>query len=247
MAPKARPIDLQQVQTMLDQGHTQRQIAQHLQIPESTLRHRLKHSGVPKVHQGPPSGETAKGVPIVHQGIPLKEMAPSIPQVHLGIPMESISDGHLDTSAQNLGGPEVSLDPPGCDAPTSEPGLPVPEPSEVYEGPPRSTFGTPEEPKRPPALGPHKGDLGIPETRSSPQLADELWAAWPEIQDLLAWWRARHQGEQAPREKLERITYHVAPRWIEAVKREADRSGESYAAVVNRAFALYFSQRETLR
>ena len=44
---------------------------------------------------------------------------------------------------------------------------------------------------------------------------------------------------RSPWEALERVTYHVAPRWIEAVRREADLSGESYAAVVNRAFREY--------
>ena len=43
-------------------------------------------------------------------------------------------------------------------------------------------------------------------------------------------------------EKLERVTYHVALQWIEAVRREADFTGESYAAVVNRAFANIFGQ-----
>jgi hypothetical protein len=44
---------------------------------------------------------------------------------------------------------------------------------------------------------------------------------------------------------LERVTYHVAPTWIEAVKREADLTGESYAAIVNRAFAQYFAGKST--
>jgi hypothetical protein len=48
-----------------------------------------------------------------------------------------------------------------------------------------------------------------------------------------------------PPEKLERVTYHVAPKWIEAVRREADLTGESYAAVVNRAFTQYFVGRST--
>lgn len=78
-----------------------------------------------------------------------------------------------------------------------------------------------------------------------PQLAQDLTAAWPDLQDLLAWWRERQRSTQEPSAKLERVTYHVAPAWIEAVRREADLSGESYAAVVNRAFAQYFSHRST--
>jgi hypothetical protein len=42
---------------------------------------------------------------------------------------------------------------------------------------------------------------------------------------------------------LTRQTYHVERRYIDAVKREADRTGESYAAIVNRAFAQYFAGR----
>jgi hypothetical protein len=63
---------------------------------------------------------------------------------------------------------------------------------------------------------------------------------------MLTWWRARQQQGQdadAPERKLERQTYHVEQRFIAAVKREADLTGESYAAVVNRAFAQYFAGR----
>lgn len=243
MAPKARPIDLQLVQTLLDQGHTQRQIAEQLQLPESTLRHRLKQTGRPKVHQGPLGGSTTQGPPEVNPGEPIG----GIPEVSLGIPMQKLGGPEVDLGILEKGTPEVSQGLPQGNIPTYEPDRAVSDYPEVYASPPRSTLGIPGETKRPFDSGPPKGDLGRPETRFSPQLADELCAAWPELQDLLAWWRARHQGAQAPREKLERVTYHVAPRWIEAVKREADRSGESYAAVVNRAFALYFNQRETSR
>jgi hypothetical protein len=77
------------------------------------------------------------------------------------------------------------------------------------------------------------------------QLAEELTAACPELQHMLDWWRARQQHLHEPAEKLERVTYHVAPKWIEAVRREADLTRESYAAVVNRAFAQYFAGRST--
>src|SRR5262245_38093487 len=79
----------------------------------------------------------------------------------------------------------------------------------------------------------------------SPDLVVALTEAWPELQQLLDWWRTRHQHAQDPPEKLERVTYHVASRWIEAVRREADLTGESYAAVVNRAFATYFRVKYT--
>jgi hypothetical protein len=62
---------------------------------------------------------------------------------------------------------------------------------------------------------------------------------------MVEWWRARQRYAQEPSEKLERVTYYVAPKWIEAVKREADLTGESYAAIVNRAFAQYFAGKST--
>jgi hypothetical protein len=86
---------------------------------------------------------------------------------------------------------------------------------------------------------------GLPSAAISPELAEALTATWPDLVDLVTWWRARHQAGQEPNEKLERATYHVAPRWIEAVRREADKTGESYAAVVNRAFAQYFAGKST--
>ena len=65
---------------------------------------------------------------------------------------------------------------------------------------------------------------------------------------MLAWWRARHrlvQEAAAPERQLERQTYHIEKRFIEAVRREADLTGESYAAIVNRAFAQYFAGKST--
>jgi DNA-binding transcriptional regulator YiaG len=66
-----------------------------------------------------------------------------------------------------------------------------------------------------------------------------------DLQSLLAWWRTRQQAINEPAEKLERVTYHVSPKWIEAVRREADLTGDSYAAVVNRAFRQYFEGKAT--
>jgi len=78
----------------------------------------------------------------------------------------------------------------------------------------------------------------------SPALVEELTAAWPDLQAIAHWWQERQhlaQQDDAPDRKLTRQTYHVEQRYIDAVKREADRTGESYAAVVNRAFARYFA------
>jgi hypothetical protein len=86
---------------------------------------------------------------------------------------------------------------------------------------------------------------GIPQASLSPQLVEALTLAWPDLQSLLAWWQERQRQIETPGEKLERATYHVAPRWIEAVKREADKTGDTYAMVVNRAFRQYFTGRNT--
>ena len=94
------------------------------------------------------------------------------------------------------------------------------------------------------AARPPKGDQGTPQAALSPHLTADLAAAWPELQALLAWWRERHElVEQAgaPERALQRQTYHVEKRFIEAIRREADLQGLTYAAVVNRAFAQYFA------
>jgi hypothetical protein len=240
MAPKARDIDLQKVQTLLTQRYTQRQIALELQVPESTLRHRLKQAGLlrtpPVQHtQGPPEGDISIPEEGRHEGyaggpwegISINDLGP--PMGDLGIPLDGPP---RDTSGipRNVEGiPEV-------DHPHHSEGLPEGDLGIPFEGTPEVSIGTPLQ-------GPPEDALGLPRLVYSAQFVEEIRAAWPELQALLAWWRIRSQPEQMPQEKLTRVTYHVAPQWIDAVKREADRSGESYAAVVNRAFALYFSQR----
>lgn len=246
MAPKAREIDLNQVRDLLAQGQTQRQIAQHLQIPESTLRHRLKN-GMTEVDQGPQ--EEA-------QGTPRRSSHVSTPEEHLGGPI-SLEGGHQgDQGRPPIRPPEGDLGRPSAQT--------FAHPPEGHQGIPRPLEGRPEGDQSRPLEGLPEGDVGrpsaqmiarppvvhqgIPETALSPQLAADLTTAWPELQTLLAWWRARQpqgQDADAPARKLARQTYHVEQRYIEAVKREADRTGESYAAVVNRAFAQYFAGKET--
>lgn len=78
----------------------------------------------------------------------------------------------------------------------------------------------------------------------SPALAAELAAIWPDLQAIAHWWQERQhlaQQEETPDRQLVRQTYHVEQRHIDAVRREADLTGESYAAIVNRAFAQYFA------
>ena len=85
-----------------------------------------------------------------------------------------------------------------------------------------------------------------PPVVSSSVLLEELTALWPDLQAIAHWWQERQllaQQDETPDRKLTRQTYHVEQRYIDAVKREADRTGESHAAVVNRAFARYFAGR----
>src|SRR5439155_23824763 len=97
-----------------------------------------------------------------------------------------------------------------------------------------------------PLAGIHEGDQGPPGAGLSPQLVEALTTAWPDLHRMLDWWQARQrlvQDAAAPERQLERQTYHIEKRFIEAVRREADLTGESYAAIVNRAFAQYFAGR----
>jgi len=59
-----------------------------------------------------------------------------------------------------------------------------------------------------------------------------MTVAWPSIQRMLAWWQDRERALQEPTGPLERVTYHIAPRWIAAVRREADLTGETLASVL---------------
>jgi hypothetical protein len=80
----------------------------------------------------------------------------------------------------------------------------------------------------------------------SPALLEELTALWPDLRAVANWWQERQrlaQLDEPPDRKLTRQTYHVELRYIEAVRQEAERTGESHAAVVNRAFARYFGGR----
>ncbi len=194
--PKTRtPLDLDRYQRLKDQGLSQRQIAQELRIPESTLRDNLR-----TVPQTP----TAQGVPMVdvrgHVDEPAREHAPrqGVPGVAQGIPQATTSiDQGLPRRV-----PDVD--------------------QETTHSRPRTTQGPPSE-------------------QLIPQDVQDL-------QSLLAWWRSRAhllQEAKGPDRELVRQTYHIEQRFIDAVRREADLTGESYAAIVNRAFAQYFGGKYT--
>lgn len=268
--PKARaPLDVARYHDLHRQGLSLRQIAKELGIPESTLRNNLKvmdkalaSQGLPQSDQGPPQGDHGihGGPPCIDPGLPSGEHEEDQrghpPHVALGPPQtdqaETVALAGRALSAPPTGGPGGALGGPqgipdislGGPPLYIHPGIPDSSEESVVGGEDIAEVhqGIPAVP----APGPPQGDQGPPpEGALSPQLVEALTTAWPELQQMLAWWRIRRQQQHEPAEKLERVTYHVAPTWIEAVKREADLTGESYAAIVNRAFAQYFAAKST--
>lgn len=227
--PKARtPLDMERIEALQRQGLSQRQIAQELGMAESTLRENLRamqkaqaSHGLPQGAHGPPQGDEGgpKGPHYVYQrtpqGPPQEYQSLRTPNISLGPPQSN----QAETAA--LAGRATPLSHRG--GPENTEGGPQGSP-EVYPG------------RRLPEVDPG-GPLAILSTQD---LQD--------LQALLAWWRDRQrlvQDAAAPERQLERQTYHVEKRFIEAVRREADRTGESYAAIVNRAFAQYFAGKST--
>ena len=139
--------------------------------------------------------------------------------------------------------PEVHQSPPTI-LPASERPEDLPVHETLLPAPPEASYSLPtppgaDEPEVAPRITPLQAAF-------SPALAAELAAIWPDLQALAHWWQERHrlaQENDTPERKLVRQTYHIEQRYIEAVRRESDRTGESYAAVVNRAFARYFAGR----
>src|SRR5437667_8131884 len=136
-----------------------------------------------------------------------------------------------------ISGPEVHQGLPAIlPSPERPEDLPVHE--TLLPAPPEASYNLPTPPGADaPEVAPRVPSL-------SPALAEELTAVWPDLQALAHWWQERHrlaQEDDTPDRKLVRQTYHIEQRYIEAVRRESDRTGESYAAVVNRALARDFA------
>jgi hypothetical protein len=148
-----------------------------------------------------------------------------------------------ETPPLAISGPEVHQGPPTI-LPSPELPEPAPEHETLLPTPPEASYSLQAPPGADdPGVAPR---LPSPSAALSPALAAELMAVWPDLQALASWWQERQhlaQQDETPDRKLARQTYHVEQRYIDAVKREADRTGESYAAVVNRAFARYFAGR----
>lgn len=68
--------------------------------------------------------------------------------------------------------------------------------------------------------------------------------ALADLQEMLAWWRARKETVQAANDasrETERITFHVERRWIELIRRQANLDGRTITQVVNQAFMAFFT------
>jgi hypothetical protein len=213
--PKQRPpFDTERYESLKTQGLSQRAIAQEMGMPEATLRNNLK------VMAQAVAQAVGKSLPLGDQGVPCKESL----DVHQGRPKVS-QEGTPEGDSSR---PPLYVH-PGIPDDSQESPVGNEDIAEVHQGIPAL-----------PAIGLQEGRQGLPIEALSPQLAEALTAAWPDLLQILAWWRDRQQTINEPPEKLERVTYHVRPKWIEAVRREADITGDSYAAVVNRALATYF-------
>ena len=226
--PKPRPpFDPQRYAALKAQGLSQRAIAEQMGMPEATLRNHLKvlapslGEGVPMSDHGKPRQEAPQG----------DQSSPELP--HEGPPK---GDDGMPFASHAEGAPE---DHPGMPPLYVHPG--IPDESEESPVGAEGIEGVHEEIPALPLTGLQEGPHGPPGAGLTPELIEALTTSWPELQRMLAWWRARQQHSEEPPGKLARVTYHVAPKWIEAVKHEADVTGESYAAVVNRAFAQYFA------
>ena len=148
-----------------------------------------------------------------------------------------------ETPPPATSGPEVHHGPPTI-LPSSELPADLPVHETLLPTPPEASYSLPAPPGADePEVAPR---VQSPPAALSPALAAELTAVWPDLQALASWWQERQhlaQQDEDPDRKLARQTYHVEQRYIEAVRRESDHTGESYAAVVNRAFARYFAGR----
>jgi hypothetical protein len=233
--PRQRaPFDYDRYETLSAQGLSKRAIAKEMALPEATLRDNLKilehvkTQGKPLVSLGGPE-TPAEGLPDVSIGTPY-EQAEGIPKVSLST---HSSSGQCIPEV-SLGGPPLYIH-PGIPDDSEESPVGGEDIEGVHQGIPAL-----------PHLGTPQGYLGTPQDTLSPHLVAALTAAWPDFQEMLAWWKGRRLDTQeatAPGQALERATFHVQRRYIEAIKREAAVEGATIAAIVNRAFRKYFTGR----
>jgi hypothetical protein len=84
---------------------------------------------------------------------------------------------------------------------------------------------------------------GVPEVHIDIQLLQELGALWPDLQDLVAEWRARKAIRRGPYDasrETQLKTYHVEKRHIDRIATYAKEMGLKQSEVVNEAFRQFF-------
>jgi hypothetical protein len=84
---------------------------------------------------------------------------------------------------------------------------------------------------------------GVPEVHIDIQLLQELGALWPDLQNLVAEWRARKAIRRGPYDAsrdTQLKTYHVEKRHIDRIATYAKEMGLKQSEVVNEAFRQFF-------
>ena len=68
-----------------------------------------------------------------------------------------------------------------------------------------------------------------------------------DLRELVDWWRDRRAALQHAQEasrKMERVTFQVEQRWLEALRRQAALDGTTMTQVVNQVFQVFFAEKE---
>ena len=218
------------------QGLSQRVIAAQRGMPAATLRHNLKVLTQP-LGTGRPTGDPGISHPdnpngslnqAPHSGILVTHVWIQSRYGHASECMHRMRTD-VGTSESETVSPALYVHPGIPDDGEASP-VGGEDIAEVHQGiPPR------------PRPGRQEGDQGPPEGPLNPERAEALTTTRLDGLDMLAWWRSRQHQRLRPEERRERVTEHVSPPWIQAIRRETDITGDSYAAVVNRALRHYFA------
>ena len=89
----------------------------------------------------------------------------------------------------------------------------------------------------PPRVATQRRPHGHPEI-PAPMLND--------LRELVDWWRDRRaalQHAQDTSQKTECVTFQVAQRWLEAIRRQAALNGTTITQIINQAFQGFFAEK----
>jgi hypothetical protein len=90
----------------------------------------------------------------------------------------------------------------------------------------------------PPCVSTKRMSHGYPEI-PEPMLND--------LCELVDWWQAKREALPHAQEascKMERVSFDVEQRWLEARRRHAERDGTTITQVVNQAFQAFFAEKQ---